>query len=72
MNSIYTVVVGNIGTAHSGTNRKQAESHFCEYRDQSRRNYGRAAGESVVLLRNGDPIWQFVGKIDKEVIAECF
>ena len=72
MKSIYTVVVANIGIVYSGTNRKQAESHFCEYRDQSRRNYGRAAGESVTLLRNGDPIWEFVGKIDKEVIAGCF
>jgi hypothetical protein len=51
----YAVTVGNIGTVYSGNRLKDALQAFREYKSQSRENYGRAAGEEVVLWENGEP-----------------
>jgi hypothetical protein len=62
MNTIY---IGNIGCVYSGTDRKQANSTFREYVDQSRCEYGRAAGESVTLMKDEMPIKEYIGKLEK-------
>lgn len=54
----YSVLVGNIGAIDCDS-RKQANQTFEEYRDQSRINYGRAAGEPVQMLVDGEPVREY-------------
>ncbi len=61
----YEVIVGNIGTVHTGSNGKDALEAFGEYVKLSRGNYGRAAGESVTLLADEEPIKEYYGTQDK-------
>jgi hypothetical protein len=51
---IYEIIVGNIGTVYTGKSRREAMKHFYEYKNQSMTNYGRAAGEPVTLMENGE------------------
>lgn len=60
----YQVIVGNIGTVYTGSNKTVASGIFDEYSTQSKRKIGRAAGEAVTLL--GD------GHIDKEYTPAKF
>jgi hypothetical protein len=62
----YEVVVGNIGTVYSGSNERQAQKDYVEYVEQSKTNYGRAAGESVTFFKDGEPTHSFVGSIEQE------
>jgi len=48
------VVIGNIGTVYEGLSIKQAEKTYYEYVKQSMKYHGRAAGEGVVLIKNGE------------------
>ena len=52
----YQVVVGNIGTVYEGTDKDKAQANYDEYERQSMTGYGRAAGEPVCLMRDGDVI----------------
>lgn len=47
----YEILVGNIGTVHSGPVLREAERLFVHYRKQSQSGSGRASGENVTLLR---------------------
>ncbi len=57
----YQVVVSNCGLVHECEEPSEARYFFECYREYSRANYGRAAGESVTLLAYGEPIQEFVG-----------
>lgn len=50
MKHLYEVIVGNIGTVHSGPNKKEALRVYRMYRQHSLDEYGRAANESVTLM----------------------
>jgi hypothetical protein len=52
----YQVVVGNIGTVYDGNSYLLAIRTYGEYVDQSKTNYGRAAGEPVALFEDGEII----------------
>jgi len=65
MKTTYTVHVGNIGQVHSGQNRAEAFLHFAEYVSQSKTNYGRAAGEDVVIMLNGQPLREHIGTLSQ-------
>lgn len=65
----YTVNVGNIGNIPC-TDKKEALKTFDAYVEQSKSNYGRAAGESVMLFEDDVIIKDFVGSIDNEAWAE--
>lgn len=53
----YEVVVGNIGTVHTGLANK-----WCgEYKRQSDSGVGRAAGEPVTLFVDGEIKWEHPG-----------
>jgi hypothetical protein len=54
----YTVNVGNIGNIDEPT-RKAAEATFREYCRQSREGYGRASGEPIALLVDGEPVKEY-------------
>ena len=62
----YQVIIGNIGTVYSGRNLRDARFHARSYVDQSKRPIGRAAGESVSLLRDGELIEEYTGTLDQE------
>ena len=57
----YEVLVGNIGTVYSGENAAQAEADYLSYRTDSRRRYGRAAGEPVTLFKDGEIVTEYPG-----------
>jgi hypothetical protein len=60
----HTVVVGNIGTVVDSDQKGAytvARKAFEEYRQQSRDNYGRAAGEDVTWFMEGEPYYNFFG-----------
>ena len=54
--------VGNLGQVFEGPNEIKAREAFKEYKGQSESDYGRAAGESVTLMRDGEPIQEHIGK----------
>ena len=53
-NARHEVIVGNIGTVYDGPSEIKALAKYDTYVNQSRDNYGRAAGESVTMLTNGE------------------
>jgi hypothetical protein len=50
----FEVIVGNVGTVYNGNNYMQAMSAFSAYKKRSANGYGRAAGEDVTMLHNGE------------------
>lgn len=59
----FDVVVGNIGNVYSGGDYRQAIDVFKNYKIQSQANCGRAAGESVVLMEDGEILKEHTGRI---------
>lgn len=59
----FRVIVGNIGTVYAGNNYMQAMAKFSSYAKDSRNNYGRAAGEGVVLLHDGEIKREHIGNL---------
>lgn len=58
----YVVIVGNIGKVYEGPRKTRAKETFFEYVKLSKHEYGRASGESVIML-NGDFIYlEYNGK----------
>lgn len=56
----YSVLVGNIGEVYSGYSEDEAEDNFSEYVAQSESKFGRAAGEIVSMLRNGEIVKEHI------------
>ena len=48
------IIVGNIGTVYAGPDSLEAHCVFLHYREQSQSMTGRAAGEPVTWIRNGE------------------
>lgn len=61
----YEVNVGNIGNI-SCSSKSEALSRFDEYVRQSKASSGRASGEDVVLLKNGEIIREYNGTVTKD------
>jgi hypothetical protein len=57
----YKVIVGNIGTVCRTNSRMAAVERYGDYVLQSTIGYGRAAGEPVTLMRDGEPIKEHFG-----------
>ena len=57
----YIVNVGNVGNAWAGTNGAEALRQYGQWKAASIADHGRASGEPVVLLRNGEPWHEFNG-----------
>jgi hypothetical protein len=62
MKNDYEVICRNIGSVYRGSNLAIATKVFREYWDQSDSQYGRASGEDVTLMANGEPIKTHYGK----------
>ena len=59
----YEVVVGNIGCVYYGEKLASANSAFKEYCKQSKESFGRASGESVVMMKDGEIIKEYIPNI---------
>jgi hypothetical protein len=59
--TVYTVIVGNIGTIGTFKSLTAARASFDEYVKMSVDGYGRAAGESVTLIRGEELIQEHEG-----------
>ena len=66
----FEVLAGNIGSVHTGDSFKAAVQCFEDYQKQSVEQYGRVAGETVLLLRNGERIREHQGSREFEFHAE--
>lgn len=64
VSEVAEVIVGNIGTVYRGTDHGQAHADFETYVEQSRSEVGRAAGESVILFVDGEPVREHAGQYD--------
>lgn len=54
----WQVIVGSIGTVIDTDNGFEARQIYSEYKRQSLSGYGRAADESVVMMKDGDIYWE--------------
>jgi hypothetical protein len=63
----YQVICGNIGSVRETNEYKDALEVYALYIGHSKSKYGRAAGESVTLCDNGEPIKEYIGAIDRAV-----
>lgn len=55
----YEVIVGNVGRVHTGSNYNLAAAQFADYVAISKVGRGRAGGEDVTLMRDGDVVRSF-------------
>ena len=62
MKTEYQVIVGNIGTVHDSNNPVDANKVYGDYKRQSEDGYGRASGESVTLLVDGEIRFEHLGE----------
>lgn len=62
---ILSITVGNIGEVFKTSKRKEASDIFRHYCDASDSFQGKAAGEDVALLRDGEPILEHQGLLSR-------
>lgn len=55
----YQVIVGNLGTVYDGANPIEARREFGEMKRMSQAPLGRASGEPVTLMMDGEPLKGF-------------
>ena len=63
----YEVIVGNVGTVYSGPSYQKAYLAFRDYYHQSIHGYGRAAGENVAFLKNGEITQEYTAGVGRTV-----
>lgn len=61
---VFEIIVGNIGTMK--VNGFEGWRLYGKYKRQSQSDYGRAAGESVTLLKDGEIIAEYIGRLDQD------
>jgi hypothetical protein len=66
----WEVLVGNIGKVFDGTRESAARVAYKDYVIQSKSGNGRASGESVTLMKNGEPVSEHFGKNEDEDLGE--
>lgn len=64
--SRYQVIVGNIGTVFDGDNPVDANKSYGEYKRLSESGYGRAGGEDVYLMKDGELKYEHTGHLTPE------
>lgn len=57
----YEVIVGNIGTVYDGASMSAASETYRDYVMMSKSERGRAGGESVTMLKDGDIVREHAG-----------
>ena len=59
----YQVIVGNVGTVLDTDNGAQANVQFGQWRTASKEGWGRAGGEQVTLMKDGEPKREHAGSV---------
>jgi hypothetical protein len=67
----YEVICGNIGTVYDGNNPVEARRIYGIYKEQSETGYGRAGGESVTIMEDGEPTLEHIGEVDQDTPEYC-
>lgn len=62
----YEIYAGNVGSVHTGTNKKDALKVFKSYVADSKANYGRVAGESIHMFADDELVKEYVGTMERE------
>lgn len=62
----YEVIVGNIGTVARDVSEKEGVDLFGHYVWHSRNGVGRAQGEDVTLMLDGEPVMEHFGTFEGE------
>lgn len=62
----YEVIVGNVGTVYNGGSKAEATKKFKSYVAVSMENRGRAGGENVTMMCDGEPCAEFFGSDPSE------
>ena len=57
----WEVIVGNVGTVFDGTRESAARQAYKDYVIKSKSGNGRAGGEDVTLMKNGEPVDEHFG-----------
>ena len=60
----YEVIVGNVGTVYDGSGKVAAKTTYLRYVKVSLSGAGRAGGEGVVLMEDGEIIAEHYGEND--------
>lgn len=60
----YQVIVGNIGKVCDTDDRAEALRDYDIYKARSEDGIGRAAGEPIALMCNGEPIMEHAGTLE--------
>lgn len=55
----HEIIVGNVGTVHSGKKQDEAYKAFQEYVEISKQGQGRAGNEPVTWMRDGEPYLEY-------------
>lgn len=63
---MYEIIVGNIGLVCKTSIYEDAYNCYLDYKYQSSDGRGRAYGEDVTLLHNGEIIQEYIGAINRE------
>jgi len=58
------IIVGNVGTVYSGSDDELAAAKYKIYVESSKSGRGRAGGEDVVWMRDGDVFKSFTGELN--------
>jgi hypothetical protein len=58
----YEVIVGNVGTVYDGFSRSAALAKYRTYVQSSKSGGGRAGGEDVALMKDGDISKEYFGR----------
>lgn len=67
----YEVIVGNVGSVYYGKDKAKAEKAYAEYVEQSNRLLGRAGGEEVTMMVDGEPEKEHVPNIQLKFLITC-
>jgi hypothetical protein len=59
MRNTYHVYLSNIGHVYTGHSREAADKEFVECTREAKQPYGRASGETVTLMKNGELVREF-------------
>ena len=62
---MYEVIVGNIGHVYHGPNKELAIDFYDTYAEKSCFGLGRAAYETVTLMKDNEILLEFTGEKDK-------
>lgn len=67
----YELIVGNVGTVYDSkdTTDGQALAEFDVFVEASKQDYGRASGEDVFLVVDGEPEREYVGHLSENTQA---